>query len=189
MNACHMATAITHVVVAVGIGVAMGRPVANRRVWLVGAACAVLPDLEVLGFWFGIPYGHPLGHRGLTHSLAFAAGLAAFIVAFAFRIEPRRQPWSWLFSYLFLATASHGVLDAITDGGLGIAFFAPLDNARYLFPLRPIPAAPLDVVSFFTRDGLIILMHEVVWIWLPALLLAGAAYGRRRPGSGLTADG
>jgi hypothetical protein len=26
---------------------------------------------------------------------------------------------------LFVVTASHGILDAMTDGGLGIAFFAP----------------------------------------------------------------
>jgi len=176
-----MATAISHVLVAAAIGAAVGRPVANRRVWVVGAACAVLPDLDVLGFWFGIPYGHPLGHRGLTHSLAFAAVLTAAVVVFSFRREPWRQARSWLFLYLFLATASHGVLDALTDGGLGIAFFAPFDDTRYLFPFRPIPAAPLDIVSFFTCDGLVILMHEVVWICLPALLLAGAAYSLRRP--------
>jgi inner membrane protein len=175
-----MASAISHVVVAAAIGAAMGRPVASPRIWAVGAACAVLPDLDVLGFWFGVPYGHPLGHRGLTHSLAFAAGLTAAVVALGFRREPWRQARSRLFLYLFLATASHGFLDALTYGGLGIAFFAPFDGTRYLFPFRPIPAAPLSIVGFFTRDGLTILMHEVVWIWLPALLLAAAAYGRRR---------
>ena len=174
-----MASAISHAVVAAAISAAMGRSVASPRVWAVGAACAVLPDLDVLGFWFGVPYGHPLGHRGLTHSLAFAAGLAA-AVAFGFRREPWRQARSRLFLYLFLATASHGLLDALTHGGLGIAFFAPFDNTRYLFPFRPIPASPLDVVSFFTRDGMIILMHEIVWIWLPALLLSAAACGWRQ---------
>jgi len=174
-----MASAISHAVVAGAIGAAMGRPVASPRVWAVGAACAVLPDLDVLGYWFGVPYGHPLGHRGLTHSLVFAAGLAA-AVAFGFRQEPWQQARSRSFLYLFLATASHGFLDALTYGGLGIAFFAPFNNQRYLFPFRPIPASPLDVVSFFTRDGMSILMHEVVWIWLPALLLATAAYVWRR---------
>jgi len=38
-----------------------------------------------------------------------------------------------LFAYLFLATASHGVLDAMTNGGLGVAFFSPFDNRRSRF--------------------------------------------------------
>nr|HRC76832.1 rhodanese-like domain-containing protein [Kouleothrix sp.] len=33
----------------------------------------------------------------------------------------------------------HGVLDAMTDGGLGVAFFAPFSATRYFFPFRPIP--------------------------------------------------
>lgn len=171
-----MASAISHAVAAAAIGAAMGRPVAGARIWAVATACSIIPDLDVLGFWVGVPYGHPLGHRGLTHSLAFAAGLAAIIVALGFRRGHWRQRRAWLFGYLFLATASHGFLDALTYGGLGIAFLAPFDNTRYLFPFQPIPAAPLDIVSFFTRDGPVILMHEAVWIWLPAMLLAGAVY-------------
>jgi hypothetical protein len=38
---------------------------------------------------------------------------------------------------VFLATASHGVLDATTNGGLGVAFFSPFDNRRYFLPWRP----------------------------------------------------
>ncbi len=85
----------------------------------------MLPDIDVLGFRFGIPYGDPLDHRGVTHSLTFAAVLAGAIVLAGYRrglpgLGPLR-----LWSYLFLATASHGLLDALTDGGLGVAFFAP----------------------------------------------------------------
>jgi hypothetical protein len=35
---------------------------------------------------------------------------------------------------LFLATAGHGLLDAMTNGGLGLAFFSPFDNHRYFLP-------------------------------------------------------
>ena len=34
-----------------------------------------------------------------------------------------------LVTYFFLATASHGVLDAMTNGGLGVAFFADAKTA------------------------------------------------------------
>lgn len=37
-----------------------------------------------------------------------------------------------LFGYLFLATASHGILDAMTNGGLGVAFCAVRQHS--LFP-------------------------------------------------------
>ena len=32
----------------------------------------MLPDLDVIGFFFGVRYDDMLGHRGITHSLAFA---------------------------------------------------------------------------------------------------------------------
>ena len=57
----------------------------SPRLWLFGAACAVVPDVDVFGFWLGIPYEDLLGHRGLTHSLGFAAVLSGLVVATAFR--------------------------------------------------------------------------------------------------------
>jgi len=43
---------------------------------MAGVACSVMPDLDVIGFRFGIRYGDFWGHRGFTHSLLFAALLA-----------------------------------------------------------------------------------------------------------------
>ena len=77
--------------------------------------------------------------------------------------------------YLFIATASHGLLDAMTDGGLGVAFFSPLDNSRYFLPWRPIRVSPIGITPFFTARGLAVLKSEFVWIWIPAGLLAVAA--------------
>jgi inner membrane protein len=39
---------------------------------LRGAVCPALPDLDVAGFEFDVPYGHMLGHRGLSYSIVFA---------------------------------------------------------------------------------------------------------------------
>ena len=85
----------------------------------------MIPDLDVVGFRFGIHYGDFLGHRGFTHSLAFAIFLAGSVLIFAFSrgVSDLSRPALWV--YLFLATASHGFLDAMTDGGLGVALFAP----------------------------------------------------------------
>jgi inner membrane protein len=76
----------------------------------------------------------------------------------------------WL--YFFLATASHGLLDAMTNGGLGIAFFSPFDNRRYFLPWRPVHVAPIGIGRFFTVRGLDVLQSEFAWIWIPAALLA-----------------
>ncbi len=159
--------------------------VMDRRALLLGALCAVLPDLDVIGFGYGIQYGDLWGHRGLTHSLAFAALLSAGLVALLYGRESgavRRG----MGLYLFLCTASHGMLDALTDGGLGVAFFSPFDPTRYFFPFRPVAVSPIGVREFFDEQGLAVLVSEVTWIWLPAGLLfwglraAKAVWLRRR---------
>jgi inner membrane protein len=85
-----------------------------------------------------------------------------------------------LIAYLFLATASHGVLDAMTDGGLGVAFFSPFYNGRYFFPWRPIRVSPIALGRFFTPRGYLILRNEFFWIWLPAGSFALAVLILRR---------
>jgi inner membrane protein len=73
---------------------------------------------------------------------------------------------------IFVATASHGVLDAFTDGGLGVAFFAPFDGTRYFFPVRPIRVSPIGVARFFSRTGMEVLSSEMIWVWIPSGVLA-----------------
>ena len=127
--------------------------------------CSILPDVDVIAFWFDIPYGAFWGHRGFTHSLAFAAIISTAVIAYfskEFEQPMRRKPQ--LFLYFFALTASHGVLDGMTDGGLGVAFFSPFDTMRYFLPWRPIPVSPIGM-SFFSRWGLEVLMAEIVWIW------------------------
>jgi inner membrane protein len=81
-----------------------------------------------------------------------------------------------LWIYLFLATASHGFLDAMTDGGLGVAFFSPFSNKRYFLPWTPIRVSPIGAGRFFSSRGLDVLRTEFLWIWLPAAVLVMAAW-------------
>ena len=62
-------------------------------------------------------------------------------------------------------TASHGFFDAMTDGGLGIAFFAPFTNTRYFLPWRPIPVAPLSLEGLLNPRGLRMLRWESGLFW------------------------
>jgi inner membrane protein len=71
------------------------------------------------------------------------------------------------------------LLDALTNGGRGIAFFSPLTNERYFFPWRPIQVSPIGA-GFFTARGLRVLVSESVWIWLPSAIIAITARVVRR---------
>lgn len=175
-----MASPFSHAVAALSIGTCFYRTQIPKRVWVVGAVCSALPDLDVIGFRFGIHYGDFWGHRGFTHSLVFAALLASVVALVMTRRGLTGIGRFALFGYLFLATASHGVLDAITNGGLGVAFFSPFDNTRYFLPWRPVRVSPIAVTRFFTLRGVAILENEFPWIWLPALLFGSVVLMLRR---------
>jgi len=133
----------------------------------------MLPDFDVIGFPLGIRYDDMLGHRGLSHSFAFAAAVGAF-AAWRFPATAPRLPASGRlapFLYFAAITASHGILDALTNGGRGIAFLAPFSNQRFFFPWRPIQVSPIGV-GFFSPRGLNVLASELVWIVIPAAVVA-----------------
>jgi inner membrane protein len=166
-----MPTVFTHA----AVGLALGRVFTARPMpalfWGMAGLLPAAPDLDVLAFRFGIPYEAPWGHRGLTHSLFFAFLVAAVAAALTFR-RLRIPLWDWL-GFLFLAVATHGLLDALTDGGLGIAFFAPFDETRYFFGWQPIHVSPIGI-NFFSARGWSTLESEFLWVWLPAAGVLGA---------------
>jgi inner membrane protein len=174
-----VASAFTHAIAGLAIGTAFQGKGTPGRYWILGATFAALPDLDGIGFWLGVPYASTFGHRGFSHSIVFAAMLAAIgLLAFRDRTVDIRRARLW--TYLFLATASHGVLDAMTTGGGGVAFFAPVVNERYFFPWRPIPVSPMSIRRFFSERGVRILASELVFVWIPAAIISLTAYVIRR---------
>jgi inner membrane protein len=174
-----MPSVFSHVIAAVAVGgVAVGGP-SRLTIWGLGALCSVLPDLDVISFYFGLPYGHVLGHRGLSHSLFFAAGLASIAAVLLRRTIPVARLWA----FFFLATASHGLLDAMTNGGLGVAFFAPFSDARYFLPWRPIVVSPISIRAFVGPRGLQVMWSEIGWIWAPSAVVFLIGVTSRRPPS------
>jgi len=167
-----MASAFSHAAAAFAIGKLAPFSSRPAKFWWLSIGCSLLPDADVLGMAFGVPYGDMFGHRGLTHSLVFACFLSVVVVKIWFRaVERGSRPWWQLITYFFLVTASHGILDAMTDGGLGVAFFAPFNNSRYFLPWRPVMVSPIGVGPFFSRYGLDVLLSEVVWIWAPIVMV------------------
>ena len=166
-----MSSAFTHGFVALSFGKLFFPERMPVRFWVLSVACALLPDVDVIGFFLGVRYSDTLGHRGFTHSLLFALLIAVLVTVAAFPSVRRfSKQWWALASCFFVSTASHGVLDAMTDGGYGIAFYSPFSNARYFLPWRPLEVAPIGVRGFFSRWGWDVLMSELFWIWIPTLV-------------------
>ncbi len=163
-----MASTFSHPVVALAVGAVFTEEQLPRRYWVLGAACTLLPDIDELGKLVGIKYGDMLGHRGLTHSLLFAA-TAALVIGLQISARNPSISKACLVSYLFLCTVSHGLLDALTAEGLGVAFFAPFSSRRYFFPWRPLPVSPIGRIGVFTPRGAALLLQEFQRIWLPSL--------------------
>ena len=177
-----VASAFSHAFVAIALGKAYSQRPMPWRFWVLSVLCAVLPDADVIGFALGVKYADMLGHRGLSHSLSFAGVLGVSVVWGAFSAVVRcSRAWWTLGLYFSLVTASHGVLDALTNGGLGIAFFAPFDPTRYFLPWRPVQVSPISMAAFLGRNGLRVLRSELVYSWLPTALLCGLVSLCRRP--------
>jgi inner membrane protein len=99
--------------------------------------------------------------------------LAALIGVVAHRL---RKPVLQTTLLAALVLASHGVLDALTDGGRGCALFWPFSDTRHFAPYRPIPIAPIGF-AFLSRRGLHVALAELV-IFAP--VFAYALWPRRR---------
>lgn len=181
-----MASLFAHGFVAIAAGHSIAGGPRPWRFWIASVLCSCIPDADVIGFAFGIRYEDALGHRGFSHSLLFAALLSVAVVHSSFResLETPRLK-RLLLVHFFVVTASHGLLDAMTDGGLGIAFFAPFDNTRYFLPWRPIVVSPIGVASFFSRWGLEVVISEFLWIWLPVGIVALVVGSLRRARNGV----
>ena len=180
-----MASAFTHAFAAFAIGKSTLKKY-TTKIAILGMICAIFPDIDVITFYFGIPYESFWGHRGFIHSIPFALILSLLVTTLFFRSEKSfSKSWNILVIYFFIATVSHGALDAITNGGLGVAFFSPFDNTRYFFPWHPVQVSPVNVHSFFSEWGIRVLKSEFVFIWIPSILLIVFSRLLRKNNSGL----
>jgi inner membrane protein len=172
-----MPTVISHAAVPLALGLGLGRRSVSGPLLVAGVVASAVPDLDVLAFRFGIPYANEFGHRGASHSLAFAVLLAVVAAALASHLRASR-----LAAFLFVgaSAASHGLLDMLTNGGRGVALWWPLSQERYFFPVRVIEVSPLSLHRLMTGHGLGVLLSELLWVWLPAVVLLAALRVWRR---------
>jgi inner membrane protein len=156
-----MASAITHFIV----GAAFALPAIESEIstvlskWAIPVSAgllAVAPDFDTLAMGlFGIPYASFFGHRGFFHSQFFLLVTSAILAT----IVARRQPWrvtAWLAAMWGGCAITHPMLDAMTDGGLGVMLLFPISTARLFLPWRPIHVSPLSILSFLDSAGYIL---------------------------------
>lgn len=138
----------------------------DKVLLLLAITSAMLPDIDVLTFAFGVDYMHPFGHRGFTHSITFAVIWSVFL---ALCFGKQRK---FVFAIvLFLTTLSHGLLDAMTTGGRGVGFFIPFENSRHFLPFRMIQVSPIGVGEFFSEWGLRVIISELKYIVIPCAIV------------------
>ena len=178
-----MPTVFSHAAVPLALGVGLGPRIVPPRLLALGVLASALPDLDVIAFSWGVPYGSALGHRGFSHALCAAAAVALAGTALSRSLRVRAGRTGL---FLFVAMASHGILDAFTDGGQGVALLWPGSAERFFAPaaLRVIEVSPIGLSRFLSARGVTVLESELRWIWLPALALGLILVGARRVRSG-----
>ncbi len=141
-----------------------------KRFWIICLLLPIIPDLDVIAFFFEIPYSSPYGHRGFTHSIVFSITFSLFIGSFFARNQSfkTKMTFSLLF---FMSLISHTLLDAITNGGLGVAFFWPFHNDRYFLPWNPVQVSPLGIKAFISKRGIDVLISEFKYVISPLIAI------------------
>ncbi|MBU6342566.1 MAG: metal-dependent hydrolase [Bacteroidetes bacterium] len=162
-----MASAIGHIAAALTLGGAAFPKYFHKNVVILAVFCALVPDLDVIPLFFGVPYRSVFGHRGWTHSILFALVFGTLMG----RLVSRKHPEWRLNSVLWMvsSTLSHPLLDMMTQGGLGVVLFFPFYNQRYFFAFRPLVVVPLKVGGLLGKWGWPVLKSELLWIVLPCL--------------------
>ena len=171
-----MPTIVTHAAVPLAIGLGLGSRTIPPRLLAAGIVASMAPDLDAVGLHLGIAYSDIDGHRGLMHSLAFAVLLA---VVAAMAADPLRTTRARAFVFVLACAASHGLLDMMTTGGLGVAWFWPLSDTRHFLPWRVIRVSPLTLQRLLGPVGRAVMVSELRTVWLPAALLCATAWAVR----------
>lgn len=118
----------------------------GRRAIVIGAAAALLPDVDVLIRSAADPLLAIEHHRGFTHSLLFVP-IGGVLAAMPFAVRTQRR---WAAVAGILAYASHALLDAATT--YGTQLFWPFSRYR----------VGLDVISIIDPIFTLIMLAGVI---------------------------
>ena len=75
---------------------------------------------------------------------------------------------------------SDSLLDSITTGGKGVGWLWPWSDERFFAPWQVIKVAPFALSRYTTPYGHQVIMSELLWVWLPGVVLMGLLWWKRR---------
>ena len=153
-----MPSPISHAAVGFAIAAWTQQRPPTRRVCLVAAACAALPDVDYFGW--------PFAHRAITHSLAFALVSAVVATLLFFRGPPWTEQRGRIAVTLGLALLSHSCLDALSTYSYGLEFFAPFSEQRYRFAWTPLGNPSGSLTGQLVQEAIVVLLPAVLLSWL-----------------------
>ncbi len=167
-----MASVFGHAFTGFMLAKIAGKRTEGTKFAVLASMAAVVPDADIIALHNGVPYDALFGHRGFSHSITGAL-LIGFAIALVFFGSPKRfsRRWWLIALFFFIATMSHGIIDGMTTGGLGIAYFAPWSPERYWMPIRMIHVSGLNASNLMTKWGWAVLRSEIIWIGVPLLIV------------------
>lgn len=175
---------ITHALVPVAAAFAMAKRSVRWKLVFIAALASAAPDFDAFSFTiWRIPETAIYGHRGAMHSL-FVAFMLGTLTAF-FHRPLRVRP---LIAALVVgaATASHGMLDMMTDYGSPVAYFWPVSSDRFFAVWRPIHSGPLEY-RYLVTEGVPRLRSELEQLILPMFAIGLLVQLLRKGGSSIGA--
>jgi inner membrane protein len=159
-------TPISHAAVGFAVAAWSQPKVPTRRACIVAAACAALPDIDVIGWPLHVSNASLFGHRAITHSLAFAVVAALVATSAFFRANEGAPGRARIALTLGLALATHSCLDALSTYSLGVEFFAPFSQQRFRFPWTPLGDPNGVLTDQLVQDAIVVLLPAVLVGWL-----------------------
>ena len=141
-----MPTIITHAVAGAAIAPALAPCGRRSEFTWIAAACAVLPDADVLGFSVGIAYDSMFAHRGFTRSPSLPDGSRGGDG----RVS-EQSPGSQSCSNLRLHFCGDGFTrhsGRVHKRRTGRGILPALDPTRYFFPAPLILVSPIGLNGF-----------------------------------------
>jgi inner membrane protein len=182
-----LASAVSHFVIGATLALpltgisSIKKTVRPLGLMFTAGVLAVAPDIDT-AFYGIIPYAHFLGHRGFVHSPFFSFLIAVVLSSLLYAVarDLGFRAFLGITAAFTLALASHGVLDAMTDAGLGVMLLYPFSEERIFLPWRPFYAPPIKFSSLSYSKVQMMLKSE-----LPIVLSCVAVAGMVRLALGL----
>lgn len=151
----------------VAVGLAGSKLRANGRerlrVALVFTALSTFQDVDIL---LPSSWGGGWVHRGALHSPAAALAAAAIGVLLLWDLGGRART----FLFALAVAVSHGLLDILSRGGVGVMLLWPLSLVRVDSPWQPLPPSPF-AAHYLSPRFLLRLIQETL-LFSPLLVWA-----------------